>query len=42
MSHASEVRTSALDRVVDGLGLPAGASEELWAVVDVFDTSPAL
>lgn len=42
MSHASEVRTSALDRVVDGLGLPEDASEQLWAVVDVFDSSPAL
>ncbi len=42
MSHASEVRTSALDRVVDGLGLPDGAPEELWAVADLCTANPAL
>lgn len=42
MSQASEARTTALDVVGDRAGLGPEASEQLFAVVDSIDSTPAL
>lgn len=42
MSQASEARISALDGVLDRAGAAEGASDELFAVVDALDATPAL